>query len=183
MSTDPSPQAVPSPLIPSSPETPPPPQSWKPKRRFKLKWASPVETKLRAAQLRHYYAQQRKLRKLSKHDREVYLSLQSPQNEVMQQLKYSDNIDNLLAEELQQRILQKQQATANSDDPENTFLNSLTQQEYVYFVETRKSDKWDSSGVKSEFVSEKMDEQISEFTGPEPDDDVANDLSAEELRE
>ena len=78
----------------------------------------------------------------------------------MQQLRYSDNIDNLLAEELQSKILQKQQATADSDDPENTFLNSLTQQEYVYFVETRKSDKWDSSGVKSEFVSEKMDEQI-----------------------
>ena len=141
-----------------------------------------METKLRAAQLKHYYAQQRKLRKLSKHDREVYLAVQDPKNEVMQQLKYSENIDTLLAQELQQRIIQKQKASAESEDPENTFLNSLTQQEYVYFVETRKSDKWDASGVKTEFVSEKMDEQVQDFDVPETEE-IANDLSAEELRE
>jgi hypothetical protein len=92
------------------------------------------------------------------------LRLQDPSNEVMRQLRFSDNIDSLLEQDIIESIKKKKRiASQQSSDPENFFLNSLNEQEYHYFVETRSSTKWEASGLYKEFAHvDRIDEILHE---------------------
>lgn len=78
-------------------------------------------------------------------------------------------------------IKQKKMEAEGQPDSDNLFLNSLTQPEYVLFVETRKNqDRWDKTGLHSDILQEKIiryEEELSQ------DDSGADEFSVEELRE
>ena len=104
------------------------------------------------------------------------MMMNDPANVTMNKIRYGgiDSLDEAYKEAIQASIQQKKAASSNQPDSENVFLNSLNEQEYVEFVNSRKSSRYLSSGVKAEtlamtgsqfeadkVLNEEEDEQLS----------------------
>ena len=83
------------------------------------------------------------------------MMMNDPANVTMNKIRYggSEALDEAYKEEIQKSIKQKKAASLNQPDSENVFLNSLNEQEYVEFVKSRKSQRYNNSGVKTETLA------------------------------
>lgn len=81
--------------------------------------------------------------------------MNDPANVAMNRIRYggTEALEESYKEAIQASIKNKKAATSNLPDSENVFLNSLNEQEYVEFVNSRKSSRYQSSGVKAESLA------------------------------
>ncbi len=99
------------------------------------------------------------------------------------QLKFGGDeaLQELYKQELIQSIKLKKAQAKGKPDAENVFLNSLTQPEYVIFVENQKNAlKWEQTGLQSEILADRhliIDEEM------QVDETAPDEFSVEELRE
>ena len=95
------------------------------------------------------------MRKLTQHDQKVFMMMNDPTNVTMNKIRYggTETLEEAYKEAIQASIQQKKAASLNQPDSENVFLNSLNEQEYVEFVNSRKSSRYLSSGIKTETLA------------------------------